>query len=124
MPLVQVLLDRTKPETRSSDGQFNKRLADLLRKEVAAALTCADPGGQITSSDIEVEITLKDPMLHFGGEKYDIQITVWAGDYPTRRANLNERRAQITRAISNVYGQSNLRGYVWIILVHSSFGEF
>jgi len=51
-----------------------------------------------------------------------LEITIWAGHYPTREINLDERRAKITAAVRNII-PPGVKGFVWVLLQPGSFEE-
>lgn len=53
----------------------------------------------------------------------DLQIIIFAADFPERKTDLNDRRKLIVDAIKTIL-PSEIRGFVWILLPPSSFGEF
>lgn len=120
MPLAQVLAnDGHESLTHEMLRSFSQSLRDL----VAETLTCDDDGGELTAMDIEVRLNYRDPKRDFGGEEYDVQVTIWANDFPGRRANLQDRCSRLNQQVK-VYLPSGVRGYVWILLAPAAFAEF
>ena len=72
--------------------------------------------------EIEVEIRDLDSKKNIGG-KYDLQIVVFANEYPSRRANLDERCAELRERIRQAL-PDNLHGFVWVLLSPAAFAEF
>ena len=120
MPLAQVLAnDGHELLTQEKLRKFSQSLRDL----VAEALTCDDDGGKLSATDIEVKLNYRDANRDFGGEVYDVQVTVWANDFPGRRANLQDRCSRLNQQVK-VYLPSGVSGYVWILLAPAAFAEF
>jgi len=122
MPLVHVIA-RRENAVLHSDAAIAE-VVQWLRVRIAQELSCADPGGQLTAQDIEVEVVDRDPKRHFGGDEFDLQVVVYAGEYPDRRANLEERRRGLQTGLAAVFGSRNVHGYVWILPIAGSFGAF
>ena len=120
MPLVFVTANRGRTELNENTLV---ELGTLLREWVAAELTCSDRDGDLTYEDIEVEIKQRRPRLDIGGERYDIQVTVFANDFPSRKANLSDRCACINERLQQ-WTAGRWRGYVWVLLAPAAFAEF
>lgn len=112
-------------------------IADDLRSFVAEVLTAQEAESKLSPSDIEVWVEEEktcDVSLH------TLQIVIFANDYPSRRAKLDQARALIvsrlkarlpdylrrwpSRKLPDPKGRFGLKGYVWVLLCPSSFGEF
>jgi len=122
MPLVMVTVNRARPQL--ADDSSCLRLASYLRGRVAKALSCDEKDGELTSDDVEVELSDYDPRRHIGGEQFDVRVMVIANDYPSRRENLDERRQSIERGMCAGDKMQDLKGFVWVLLAPASFGEF
>ena len=105
---------------------ISDRLLSVITKNlpsiVASALDCDDEGGSLTSRDVEVWVQ------DFGPNDIntkDLEIVVWANQYPQRLRHLNARRADIVSEIRSIRGaaRSNFTGFVWVLLQPASFGE-
>ena len=120
MPLIVVTANRHRQELTDD---FLFMFGQQLRTDIAETLTCTDPGGQLTAEDIEVKIEDRVPKRSIGGEKYDLQVTVFANDYPSRKANLAERGKQLKERVRHALPQT-LHGFVWILLSPAAFEEF
>ncbi|MCG2690427.1 hypothetical protein L6252_04110 [Candidatus Parcubacteria bacterium] len=100
-------------------------LSHVLPKLVVEALSVPNSGGELAESDIEVEVRDVGP---FDVATKDVEIIIWAGDYPERKANLDERREQIIKGVKLLSDPGTPSGivscFVWVILAPNSFGEF
>lgn len=122
MPLAIVTVNRDH-KALTDDFLFNYARFQL-RGDIADTLTCEDRGGDLTMRDIEVEIRDRVEGKHIGGEKYDFQLVVFANDYPSRKANLDERCAELRNRTSQVLLPYNVHGFVWVLLSPAAFAEF
>ena len=102
-----------------NDGVLNK-LINNLRGLVADALTCENPDGKLTPADVELWSRQRN-----GSDRglKDLQIVVFANDYPERRVNLDDRQKMLKDSIRKLL-PPDVHGWVWIRLAPSSFGEF
>lgn len=116
-------------------GEIIRGITPELREMIATALSCDEPDGALTAADISIvwEEHASSELTH------DLQIQIMANDYPSRRANLDDRCAQIeagyVAALKDLrqqkpglhqehglaFGQG--RYYVWPCLVQASFRE-
>jgi len=115
MPLIVV-----NRGSKVSDGLF-RDLIDALPELVASALTCENPDGKLTAADVELWSRQRDD-VHDRGFK-DLQIVVFANDYPERRVNLDERQKMLKDSIRELL-PSGVHGWLWVRLAPSSFAEF
>lgn len=122
MPLVIVFANRSCEAL--SGYEALKQLGPLLQQLVAQALTCDDPGGELTAVDVEVDLKYRDPKWNIGGDQYDLQIVVFANDFPSRKANLEERCRQLRDLLRDQTELGGVKGYVWIRLAPAAFAEF
>lgn len=55
----------------------------------------------------------------------DLAISIWANDFPERRASLEMRRRQIAEGVRRVLADYslNIRGYVWLMLHDAAYGR-
>lgn len=119
MPLVLIKADRR--HGRLTDMYLHS-VGLLMRETIANALDCDDLPGRLTMDDVEVDF--QDRLATaIGGEQYHLQITVFANDYPSRKANLDARNEMITSRLRK-HLSDDVRGYVWILLCPASFREF
>lgn len=100
-------------------GLITLRLAEVAAQELSG------PEGSpshLTTEDVEVYV--RRPQfgdVNLGHHK--LEITVFANDFPERRANIDERRMQIEKRLLDSL-PSGAHGYIWIILAPASFGTF
>ncbi len=87
---------------------------------LAEAFDCEDEGGDLTPNDIEVEVSTVGPKDR---NDYDVCITVFANDFPSRKANHDERRQRMQDALAQ-HVPADMTGYLWTLLAPASFGEF
>lgn len=101
-------------------------LADELPSIVAEALTCDDPKGQLSVSDVEIEVKEMGPDIR---TNYDLRIIVEANEYPERRRNLEQREHQVLIAVRKFFAsidllpRTQLKGWVWIRLSPGEWAE-
>ena len=99
-------------------------LADALTEIVADALhTPENKGGELSPNDIEVWV--QESGKHDIDTK-DLEIIIWANEYPNRLANLVDRKDRIVRAMRKFLADydRNLSGFVWVLLQPAAYGEF
>lgn len=109
-------------------GRGLKELAESLAKElpgiVAPALTLPEQErleGQVTSGDIIVWCVE-------GGQAdvntKDLEILIWAHDFPERKKNLDERKDSILQGVRRFLDDydRNVSGFVWILLQPTAYG--
>ena len=109
-------------------GRGLKELAENLAKAlpdiVAPALTLdkrENLDGKVTSNDIIVWCVE-------GGQAdvntKDLEILIWAHDFPERKANLDERRDTILKGVRAFLADydRNVSGFVWILLQPTAYG--
>ncbi|MCX6812211.1 MAG: hypothetical protein NTW79_01120 [Candidatus Berkelbacteria bacterium] len=63
-----------------------------LPRIVADALSCGDENGSLSPKDIEIKFEAQGP---HDVDNYDVEILVTAMDFPSRKANIQERAALI-----------------------------
>lgn len=109
----------------------NNYLTKPIAEIVANELTCDDAGGSITSDDIEVELQPFGEMDKTNGMTITVQIT--ADEFPSRKANLQERTDKIARAMQDLFRKSGViltpdvsvrRAFVWVLLTPAGFTKF
>lgn len=122
MPLVLVTINRENPYINKH--RIDRTLVLLLRQQVSRVLSCSDPGGGLVPDDIEIKIQDRDPKRDFGGKKYDLQIIVFANEFPARRKNLGERCVLLGHILERTYAGRGVHGYIWVRLAPASFAEF
>lgn len=116
MPWVEIHWD---PEI--FDGEEIKAIISALPSAVATALDAPnDPGGGLSWKDIEVKNYRFDDL---DVRSKPLAIIIFAHDFPSRVKNLGERRQMIEDLLKpSVPG--DLSGFIWLIMIHGSFGEF
>ena len=127
MPLVVINHVRAKAVKTGWHRHVAERAAQLgkeMPRIVAKALnTPENPDGKLTSYDIEVWHR-KGGYSDVCGDNVDLEIIIWANDFPERRATLEYRQKNITEEISRVLLGGDIRGSVWVLLAPGSFGTF
>ena len=104
---------------------FVEKLALLMPGIVAPALDMpgyANSDYRLTPDDIEVWVTESGKL---DVNTKDIEVIIWAHEYPERRVNLEERKNQIIRGVREiaiVCGRTDISGFVWVLLQPSAFG--
>lgn len=96
---------------------------DAMPQIVADALTApADPDGELGPEDVNVwEAELPEFDYH-DIDHHDLVITVLANNFPSRMANLDERRQQIIDKVRPLL-QKGVTFFVWVLCMPSSWGE-
>jgi hypothetical protein len=100
--------------------QYIWEIRDSLREIVANALTCDDAGGQLVPNDIEVKMVEMTDSDIFN---YALGIDISAMFFPSRMANLEERRSQIEKAIVPLLFRRGLKFYACVELSPTAWGE-
>ena len=110
-------------------GRGLEKLAEDLARElpdiVAPALTLPEQErleGQVTPDDIivwcveggKIDVNTKD-----------IEILIWAHDFPERKANLEARKDAILSGVRDFLAgyDRNVSGFVWILLKPTAYGQ-
>ena len=120
MPEVFITANRARSELTD---EFLVGFAEQLRAFTAQALSCDDVGGRLNSTDVEVEIKDRDPKRNIGGAKYDLKILILANDFPSRKANLEQRGSQLKEKVAAVLAP-NIHGSIWIRLAPAAYVQF
>ena len=122
MPMVKVHYQPNKVGSPTA-----KALGDCMAGIVARALTCNDPEGELTDSDVEVDVAEMSPKMQ---TRYDLHIEVEANDYPDRRKDLDQRAQRVAEQVRIFFNQrapwqpSYLpKGWVWVKLVPAAWVE-
>lgn len=124
MPLVIVQL-KPRSNVEWVARATRKKVAEIVAQE----LSCNDPDGQLTWRDIDVKFR---EMEEYDLTSYSVEIYVFASEFTSRAANLDERRSRIVNRIAELLGRSpgvvgttgKRKAFVYIRLAPSSFGEF
>jgi hypothetical protein len=106
----------------TSEMKILALLRPRLASIVAAALHAEEnPKAHLTPEDIE--INFRPYGNHDIVGKYDFAVTVFANDYPERRADLEKVRVpQIESAVREIMGDG-LNFFVWVLLGVGGFVE-
>lgn len=115
MPLVVVNLGKL-----PKDGNSISDLLSHLPWIVAEELSC-DPPGVLRPCEVGV-VTRHHDLLDVNEDH--LGIIVIANDYPSRRANLDERRSKIVARVVACLSGTGIPGSVWVILVPGSYDTF
>jgi len=118
VPYVRV---RHVPLNPCNDREGVARFVNALPQIVAEALTCSDPDGSLTPQDVEVGVEEYGPMDI--SDDYHLQVMVDANDFPSRRADLQQRTQRIADQIAAVIIGPPTRFYVWVRLMPAAFVE-
>lgn len=120
MPLVVV---QYKPGS-ITEGKL-KDFVSVLPKLVARALHVPEnPDAHLTPEDVEVWVR-ESGKLDRNVEDIvkDIEIVIWANEYPERLQNLGERKDRIVQSIRDFFYGRIPTGFVWVLLQPAAFGE-
>lgn len=103
-----------------------EKLAQQLPRIVASALTLPDRkelDGLVNPEDIIVRCV---EGRSADVNTKDLEIIIWAHDFPERLANLEERKDQILQGVRDFLREhdQNVSGFVWILLQPTAFGTF
>ena len=123
MPFAKVMFDEEKVGERDL-----RKLGELLPYIIAKHLGIGGTSANLSPGDIEIEFSSFGP---FDIHSKDVQIIIWANEYPERAVDLDARR----RAISDHLAHSMSSGstginsrrincFVWILLQQGSYSEF
>lgn len=120
MPLVMI---RYKNASRGL-AEIAEKLAEELPAYVAPALSTSGDG-QLNPDDIPVWIT--EGSIADVNTK-DLEIIIWAHEYPERRADLEERKDLIVKRVCAFLDDHSRdttvrSGFVWILLQPTAFGR-
>ncbi len=121
MPYARLVVQRT-AHTQLGSNQSLIELANKLRGLIAGCLTCNDEGGKLQPTDVEVEIVDRD-WRHVSGSHYDVTLTVFAKEYPSRKVNLGLYTTGLTKGLQGLLPEG-LTGFVWVLLCPAAFVEF
>jgi len=117
-----------------------KKLVKNLPSIVAKALSVPGTEGELSPNDIEVKVESFGLIEEAEGSSgftridvsgdvlrdihtKDIEIIIWANDYPERAKNLDQRREQIIKEVRK-FIPPDITGFVWVLLQPGSYGEF
>jgi len=78
----------------------------------------------LTPADIEVFVT---PSQRLDFNTKDVEIMIWAHNYPERFQNLEERKDKIITGVRRVLREEanlvKITGWVWVLLQPTAFGR-
>lgn len=118
MPLVQLSYKGDREL-----GPIAKQLAGELPELVARTLSVPDnEKARLEADDIEVHVR---QTTSFDVNTKDLEIIIWANEYPERLANLDFRKEVILHGVREFLRDydRNLTGFVWVLLQPGSFGS-
>ena len=100
------------------------RIKMALPQIVADALSApADPDGEIGPEDVNVwDAPMPDTLISIDICRHDLEIVVFAHDFPSRMANIEERRQQIINKVKLLL-QKGTTFFVRVICSPTSWGE-
>lgn len=113
MPLVVI---RRRKETVTDERL--RHIVTYLPLFVAEGLTCT--AGALTPDDIMIQADDVGPFD--SANLKDVNVIVYAHDYPERAADLDRRRDGISQELVGLLGVQH-SWYVWIFLEKSSYGS-
>ncbi len=122
MPLVIVAYDPEKVLDPVMGGII-PRIAAIVAEELNSP---DDEDGKLTIADIEVwpkRLTAMDFPKPGSENAVHVGITIFANDFPIRKATLKERREKILERVRREF-HSSVTGFVWIALFPAEFGTF
>ena len=123
MPFAKVMFDKEKV------GEADlRKLGKLLPRIIAKHLGVPGTSAELSPLDIEIEFSSFGP---FDIHHKDIQIIIWANQYPERAGSLDARRRAIHDELVFVMssGSAGVNSYrincfVWVLLQRGSYSEF
>ncbi len=116
MPIVKVgYTDKVLPE-------WIEHIVGEMPKIVAEALSSDGELGHLEPQEVAV---MPGKFHELALNVKDVDITIFANDYPERKANLEERRVKVLEEVRKLLGNfdRNLSACVWILLAPGSYGE-
>lgn len=116
MPLI--LMNR---DPKVIGDELARKIAQQLPAIVADALDISehDKDGALTANDVEVYV---QDSTELDVNTKPLEITIWAGYYPARQENLDQRRAKIAEDVRAIK-PPDIKGFVWVLLQPGSFEE-
>jgi hypothetical protein len=110
MPLVCISYH---PDRFIAWDELIPALAQLTAKE----LSCEDVGGNLEISHIATHTREHNPSVE--SHQAEVEIIIDATTFPSRLANLDERRANIVNGLRTILDRYSF--YVWVRLLPGSF---
>jgi hypothetical protein len=118
MPLVILTANRT---CESLTDALLREMGQHLSMVVAKILSSDEPGGEVRSRDVHVNIRDHHPWRDIGD--YDVLITVIIKDLPKRNTSLEERAEKLGKEIAKLC-PPHIKRYLWIILARTTYISF
>ena len=100
--------------------QYGEIIKSLPR--IDAYNLTAPPEGTLTPDEVEVWDIPNNTRNIAGVFKKDVEIIVFAHDYPDRKVNLEERKTRIINELSAMI-PANITFSVWILVMPTAWGE-
>jgi len=100
-----------------------EKLAPALTIFISGALDIPEnKDARLKPEDIEVRVTHPH---EFNTNAKDLEIMIWAHEYPERSQNIEERKDKIVADVRRFFADYdyNITGWVWILLQPTSFGK-
>jgi len=108
--------DMRSDEAKSTEP-FLRPFLQELPGIVAEALSVPGTEGELTPKDIGIKVEeFGDLDIH----QKDVEIIIWANDYPERREYLDQRTKRIYFQVMALLGQDTT-SFVWVLLQKGSF---
>lgn len=103
-----------------------ERFGTYLQRHVAEILSCADPGGKLQPSDIEIKFEPRNQpgCQYMGNEEYEIRIAITASYNKALASDLRNRNYKLREKVATFDWARGTSGYVWIKLVDAAFETF
>jgi hypothetical protein len=119
MPVIKmpVLLIFGKGEALDCVVGFKEAIAGIVAQE----LSCDDPNGELDIDDIELRYLGENKLTDVS--KNDVDIIIFANDFPSRKVNLEQRRIAIIKQLKKIFPRG-IKGSVYIRLAPAAYGEF
>lgn len=119
MPLTLI---QYKPSRFTEEGI--QMIASQMPKIVASALHSPRDGeaASLVPNDIEVWCTESGKL---DVNTKDLEIIIWAQEFPDRKATLERRKDEIIRDVRKLFsknGGGRIPGFVWVLLQPTAFG--
>lgn len=107
------------------DEQLLRCLCDELMEVVAEALNIqGNKDARLSRDDIEIR---SRPVQDHDWNAKDLEIMIFAHQYPERLTNLEERKEKVVTAVRHIirerYCNKEIIGWVWILLAPTAFGR-
>lgn len=118
---MPIILAKRNDENLIDDTTYQHLIA-ALPAIVAEALNAPDDiNGELTADEIAVWDT-DTPIPHYGISHYDLELVVLSHNFPSRLANLDERREMIIQGTAKLLPKGT-SFFVWILCMPTSWGQ-